>query len=99
MARDAVSILDRAVKIVRAAGRDVAGWTMQSSADGYVAWLYREDDDGQWPLFEDVDVRDTAVAAAESCLVRATEEEEDEDADEPDADDADGAGADDDAEE
>jgi hypothetical protein len=77
MARDAVGILDRAVALAKAAGRTCSGWTMQSSEDGYVAWLYREDDEGQWPLFEGVEVRDTAQGAAEACLARATDPDED----------------------
>jgi hypothetical protein len=71
MGRDVVEILDEAVEAARSAGHEVAGWMMQSSEDGYVAWLYREDDEGQWPLFEDVDVQFTAESAAESCLTRA----------------------------
>jgi hypothetical protein len=91
MARDAVGILDRAVALAKAAGRTCSGWTMQSSDDGYVAWLYREDDEGQWPLFEGVEVRDTAQGAAEACLARATEPEGEGDDDPADDDDEDEA--------
>lgn len=71
MVRDVTTLLDRAVTTARAAGHSVTGWTMQSSEDGYVAWLYIEDDEGQQPLFTDVDLLPTALAAAEWCLLRA----------------------------
>ncbi|MEQ1503223.1 MAG: hypothetical protein ABMB14_13385 [Myxococcota bacterium] len=70
---DVIGMLDESVEVARAAGKDVEGWTMQSSDDGYVAWLYREDDDGQWPLFDDVDMLPTALGAARWCLNKAKE--------------------------
>lgn len=73
MAEDGVvELLDAAVEAARAAGRDCAGWTMQSDEDGYVAWLYREDDDGQHSLFETVLVQITAMSAAQWCLTEVT---------------------------
>jgi hypothetical protein len=73
---DVVGVLDRAVEVARAAGHEVTGWTMQSGDDGYVAWLYIEDDDGQMPVFDSVDVLPSALAAARWCLVQAGGDEE-----------------------
>lgn len=84
---DVAAILDRAVATARAAGHPVSGWTMQSSDDGYVAWLYVEDDESQQPLFDDVDLLPSAEAAARWCLMRAEGQEPGEPSD--DADDAD----------
>jgi hypothetical protein len=67
-----VELLDAAVEAARAAGRDCAGWTMQSDEDGYVAWLYREDDDGQHSLFDQVMVQFTAISAAQWVLTEVT---------------------------
>ena len=67
-----VELLDAAVEAARAAGRDCAGWTMQSDEDGYVAWLYREDDDGQHSLFEQVIVQIIALSAAQWVLAEVT---------------------------
>ena len=70
---DPVVLLNRAVEAARAAGIDCDGWTMQASEDGYVAWLYTEDDDSQTSLFEGVDILPSASAAAQWVLVRANE--------------------------
>jgi hypothetical protein len=70
MKNEVVEILDQAVALARAAGHDVQGWTMQSSVEGYTAWLYREDDEGQWFLFDEVDILPTAMAAARACAAR-----------------------------
>lgn len=70
MRDDVITILDDAVAHARAAGLDVEGWTMQSGADGYVAWLYREDEEGQSFLFSEVDIYPDAVDAARACLAR-----------------------------
>ena len=67
---DAVTVLNQAVEAARAAGLACDGWTMQASSDGYVAWLYTEDDDGQYSLFDGVDILPTALAAAQACLVK-----------------------------
>lgn len=76
MADDSVvELLDAAVESARAAGQDCAGWTMQSDEDGYVAWLYREDDDGQHSLFDSVMVQITALSAAQWCLAEVTRSE------------------------
>jgi hypothetical protein len=70
-----VELLDAAVEAARAAGRDCSGWTMQSDEDGYVAWLYREDDDGQHSLFDSVFVQITALSAAQWVLTEVTRSE------------------------
>lgn len=71
---DAVAVLESAVEAARAAGKPVTGWMMQSSEDGYVAWLYLEDDDGQHSLFESVEILPSPLAAAEWCLTQLSEE-------------------------
>ena len=70
MVNEVIDILDRAVASARAAGHEVTGWTMQSSAEGYTAWLYREDDEGQWFLFDEVDIVSSPIAAARECAAR-----------------------------
>lgn len=70
---DPVELLNQAVEAARAAGLRCDGWTMQASEDGYVAWLYVEDEESQDSLFEGVDILPTAEAAAQWCLVRATD--------------------------
>lgn len=85
---DVAAILDRAVATARAAGHPVSGWTMQSSDEGYVAWLYVEDDESQEPLFDDVDLLPSAEAAARWCLMRAEGQEPDESSSEDDGMDA-----------
>ena len=67
---EVVEILNRAVEDARAAGHEADGWTLQSNQDGYAAWLYREDDEGQSYLFDEVDVLPTAIAAARACAAR-----------------------------
>lgn len=74
---DVIRMLDEAVTKAKAAGMEVSGWTMQSSEDGYVAWLYVEDEEGQNFLFDEVDVHGTAQEAAASCLALVTGEQED----------------------
>lgn len=69
---DPAAILDEAVAAARRAGLDCTGWTLQSSDDGYVAWLYAEDEEGQWSLFDEVDTMRTAVAAARWVLDRVS---------------------------
>jgi hypothetical protein len=68
MSADPIEVLDEAVEVVRASGREVTGWMMQSNEDGYTAWLYVEDDEAQWPLFEDVETQITALSAAQWVL-------------------------------
>lgn len=70
---DPVVMLNRAVEAAREAGFDCDGWTMQASEDGYVAWLYTEDETTQQSLFEGVDILPSASAAAQWVLVRANE--------------------------
>lgn len=70
---DPVVLLNQAVEAARAAGIDCDGWTMQASEDGYVAWLYTEDETSQVSLFEGVDILPSAAAAAQWVLVRANE--------------------------
>jgi hypothetical protein len=68
-ADDPLALLDQAVLEARRAGRDCDGWTMQATEEGYVAWLFRDDDDeGQWSLFDQVEVMPSAGAAARWCL-------------------------------
>ena len=70
---DPVAMLNQAVEAAKAAGIECDGWTMQSSSDGYVAWLYTEDEESQTSLFEGVDILPSASAAAQWVLVRASE--------------------------
>lgn len=70
---DVIGMLDSAVARARAAGLEVDGWTMQSGGDGYVAWLYREDEEGQAFLFDEVEVCASADDAAQACLDRVDE--------------------------
>ena len=70
---DPVAMLNQAVEAAKAAGIECDGWTMQSSSDGYVAWLYTEDEESQTSLFEGVDILPSAAAAAQWVLVRASE--------------------------
>lgn len=70
---DVVSILDEAARLARARGLDCEGWCMQSNEDGYVAWLYREDDDGQWSLFDEVENLPTALESARWVLAQIQE--------------------------
>ena len=44
---------------------------MQANDDGYVAWLFDENDEGQTSLFEHVEVVSTAEAAARWVLAQA----------------------------
>jgi hypothetical protein len=68
--------LGEAVVAAREAGHQVSGWNMQSG-DGEVAvWLFFEDDEGQRPVFESVDVMSSAEAAARWCLMQARGERE-----------------------
>ena len=73
---DVLALLDEAVDFARAAGKEVAGWNMQSGDDGFAVWLYLEDDEGQRPLFESVDVMPSAEAAARWCLAQVRGEHE-----------------------
>jgi hypothetical protein len=74
MSDDPISMLERAVALVRAKGHPCEGYTLQSAADGtYVAWLYAEDEGQQWSLFEDVEVCETALEAARWVLQHAEE--------------------------
>lgn len=61
---DALSLLEEAVRVARERGLDCEGFSLQSNDDGYVAWLYREDDEGQWSLFDEVENMPTAEEAA-----------------------------------
>ncbi|MEQ1503770.1 MAG: hypothetical protein ABMB14_16135 [Myxococcota bacterium] len=70
MRNEVIEILDEAVSNARAAGHEVTGWTMQSSAEGYTAWLYHEDDERQYYLFDDVEVVTNPLAAAKACAAR-----------------------------
>ena len=68
---DPLELLNQAVNTVRSAGHECAGWTMQANDDGYVAWLFDENDEGQTSLFEHVEVVSTAEAAARWVLAQA----------------------------
>jgi hypothetical protein len=78
MAKSVVAILNQAVNLARSRGIECAGWMMQATDGGYVAWLFREDDEGQWPLWDDVDVKEEGLAAAEWCLARLDETDDEE---------------------
>jgi hypothetical protein len=67
---DVVAVLDAAAAAARAAGHTVSGWTLQSSEDGYVAWLYEEDEEGQRSISEEVEILPSAIAAARWCLTQ-----------------------------
>ena len=69
--KDPLDLLNRAVNVVRAAGIDCAGWTLQANDDGYSAWLFDEDAEGQTSLFERVEVVSTAEAAAAWVLAQS----------------------------
>jgi len=65
---DPTAVLDRAVEAVRGVGMECEGWTLQSSSDGYAAWLYRlDEEERQIPLVDAVDAFPTADEAARSC--------------------------------
>lgn len=65
---DPTKVLDRAAEAARGAGTECEGWTLQSSSDGYAAWLYRVDEEErQIPLVDVVDAFPTADEAARSC--------------------------------
>lgn len=68
-----LQMLEDAVEAARATGLEVTGWTMQSGDDGFAVWLYVEDDEGQRPVFDSVDVMPSAEAAARWCLMQARE--------------------------
>ena len=67
---DVIGVLEEAAQAARAAGHQVSGWTLQSSEDGYVAWLYQEDDEGQHSLNDSVEILPSALAAAKWCLTQ-----------------------------
>jgi hypothetical protein len=67
---DVIATLEAATAAARAAGHNVTGWTLQSSEDGYVAWLYEEDDEGQRSITESVEILPSAIAAARWCLTQ-----------------------------
>lgn len=71
--QDPIAILEEAEQAARAAGHAVTGWMLQSSEDGYVAWLYREDDEGQHSLLESVEILPSPLAAAQWCLTHFRE--------------------------
>jgi hypothetical protein len=72
---DVFTVLNQAVEVARASGREVTGWTMQAGDGGYAVWLYVEDDDGQRPVFDSVDVMPSAEAAARWCLTQVSGDE------------------------
>ncbi len=59
-----IVFLEKAIEIARLQGHQVDGWMMSGSAQGVIAWLYRDDDEGQWSLFEEVEEKKTALEAA-----------------------------------
>jgi hypothetical protein len=70
---DPIELLERAVKVARSRGAEVSGWMLQSSPEAFVAWLYREDEEGLWSLFDEVEACPTALAAAQWALAEAEE--------------------------
>jgi len=70
---DPTQLLDEAVEVARKAGLPCEGWNMQSGSTGYAAWVYREQEDGQWSLLDEVEVRPTAESAATWCLAAMLE--------------------------
>ena len=64
----ALELLEQAVLAAREAGVECHGFTLQSSPQGYAAWVYVEDDEGQWPLIEEVECQNTAIEAARWAL-------------------------------
>lgn len=65
---DVIGLLDSAVELARQAGIPVAGWTMQSSDEGYGVWLYVEQDGVQTSIFDEILVHWTAGASALWCV-------------------------------
>ena len=66
-----VDTLHEAVALARERGLEVTGWTLQSSPEGYAAWLYVELDDTQHHLEAVVDVHRSPTLAARACLASA----------------------------
>lgn len=69
-----IVFLDKAVEIARLNGHQVDGWMMSAAAaGGVIAWLYRDDDEGQWSLFDEVEEKKTALEAAKWVLAAAAQ--------------------------
>ena len=76
MSDNPLEMLDEAVLQARRQGRDCDGWTLQATDEGYVAWLFRDDtEQGQWSLFERVEVFSSSGAAARWCLEQVRSED------------------------
>ncbi|MCB9677916.1 MAG: hypothetical protein H6737_22650 [Alphaproteobacteria bacterium] len=68
---DPFAILAEAIEVAQKRGAQADGWMMASSPTGVVAWLYREDEEGQWALFDEVDEKPTPLEAAHWVLEQA----------------------------
>jgi hypothetical protein len=74
MSDDPIALLERAAELARSQNHPCEGFTLQSASDGtYVAWLYAQDEGAQWSLFEDVEVFETALEAAQWVLSQVEE--------------------------
>lgn len=63
-------LLDEAVEEARRHGYEVTGWTLQYDGEGYVAWLYHEEDE-QTSVFSTADVHESPREAALECFLAA----------------------------
>jgi hypothetical protein len=67
--------IGEAIELAKGKGYEAVGWTLQRDLEleTFAFWLYRETEDEQIPLFDEVGEGSTLTEAAQACLQAVVE--------------------------